>query len=83
MTEDGVHVDGAWDAGCDPDALRRAFGLLEEWVADGVIPGHLLARRPDIATECHRSDALGVEIARHVPYARRDVRTRPGCAPHP
>jgi CubicO group peptidase (beta-lactamase class C family) len=55
MTEQGVHVDGARDAGCEPDALRRAFGLLEEWVADGVIPGAaaVVARGGRVAGEAY------------------------------
>lgn len=35
----GIHLDGARAAGMDPDRLARAFGLLETWVADGVLPG--------------------------------------------
>ena len=42
MAEDvgrGVLLDGARAAGMAPDALRRAFGLLEGWVEEGVLPG--------------------------------------------
>lgn len=55
MTEQGVHVDGARDAGCNPDALRRAFGVLEEWVADGVVPGvaAVVARGGHVAGEAY------------------------------
>lgn len=35
----GMHLDGAGAAGCDADRLRRAFALLDGWVADGVLPG--------------------------------------------
>lgn len=34
-----VIVDGAADASCDPDTLRRAFALLDTWVEEGVLPG--------------------------------------------
>src|SRR5208282_394081 len=33
-----------------------------------------------IATQRHHASALGVEIARYLPYARRDAPTRPACA---
>lgn len=42
MAEDvlgGVWLDGAREAGMAPDSLRRAFGLLETWVEEGVLPG--------------------------------------------
>src|SRR5260370_34890694 len=45
-------------------------------------PGHLLNREAGIATECHHSGALGIEIVRDLAYARRDVRTRPAGATH-
>ncbi|HEX8959249.1 MAG TPA: serine hydrolase domain-containing protein [Solirubrobacterales bacterium] len=35
----GVRLDRAREVGLDPDALRRAFGLVEAWVEDGVLPG--------------------------------------------
>ena len=35
----GVRLDGAREAGMTPDGLRRAFGLLETWVEEGVLPG--------------------------------------------
>lgn len=37
--ERGVLIDGARDSDIDPDQLRRAFGLLDEWIAQGLIPG--------------------------------------------
>src|SRR5262245_30066420 len=55
----GVEVAGARDAGMDPDALRRAFGLLEGWVRDGVIPGAaaLVARGGKVAGEAYLGTA--------------------------
>lgn len=51
----GVHLDGARDAGCDPDALGRAFRLLQEWIDDGVLPGGaaLVTRGGRIAGEAY------------------------------
>jgi CubicO group peptidase (beta-lactamase class C family) len=51
----GVLVDGAGGAGFDADGLRRAFGLLEEWVEAGVLPGAaaLAARGGHIAGEAY------------------------------
>ena len=51
--------------------------------ANSVISGLSARQGACIATECHHSGALGIEIARHLAYARRDVRTRPACAPAP
>ena len=34
-----ILLDGARNAGFDPDTLRRAFALLEEWTEGGVLPG--------------------------------------------
>jgi beta-lactamase class C len=34
-----ISLDGAHDAGFDPDRLRRAFALLAEWTGSGVVPG--------------------------------------------
>jgi CubicO group peptidase (beta-lactamase class C family) len=42
MAEDvarGMSLDRAREAGLSPDALRRAFGLLEGWIEEGVLPG--------------------------------------------
>ena len=33
-----MSLDGAREAGVDPDKLRRALGLLQEWVNDGTLP---------------------------------------------
>src|SRR5919198_1673803 len=51
----GVDVDGARAAAFDPDALRRAFRLLERWVEAGVLPGAaaLVARGGRIAGEAY------------------------------
>ncbi|MGH2458858.1 MAG: serine hydrolase domain-containing protein [Chloroflexota bacterium] len=35
----GVDVARAGEASLDPDGLRRAFGLLEGWIDDGILPG--------------------------------------------
>src|ERR1035441_7610707 len=40
-------------------------------------------RAPQVATECHRTGALGIEIACALAYARIDGRTPPACAPTP
>lgn len=54
---------GARDAGFDPAGLRRAFGLVEKWIAQGVVPGAaaLVARGGQIVGEAylglaHRAD---------------------------
>ncbi len=51
----GVGVDGARAVGIDPDGLRRAFGLLEDWIAAGVLPGAaaVVARGGRIAGEAY------------------------------
>ena len=51
----GLQLDTARAAGLDPDALRRAFGLLEDWVADGVLPAAaaIVARGGQIAGEAY------------------------------
>jgi beta-lactamase class C len=51
----GVSIDGAREAGMNPDALRRAFSLLEGWVAEGTLPGAaaLVARGGVIAGEAY------------------------------
>lgn len=62
MTEQQIlGLDGAREAGCDPDALRRAFTLLDDWVATGVVPGAaaLVARHGRIAGEAYVGVAGG------------------------
>jgi beta-lactamase class C len=51
----GITVEGAADAGLDPDALQRAFGLLAGWTEDGTLPGAaaLIARGGQIAGEAY------------------------------
>lgn len=51
----GVDLAGTREAGTDPDALRRAFGLLEAWIADGVLPGAaaLVTRGGKVAGEAY------------------------------
>ena len=51
----GIAVEGAWDAGFDPQGLRRAFGLLERWIGQDVLPGAaaLVARGGTIAGEAY------------------------------
>lgn len=51
----GITVEGATDAGLDPDALRRAFGLVAGWIEDGTLPGAaaLIARGGRIAGEAY------------------------------
>jgi beta-lactamase class C len=50
-----IALDGARAAGLDPDALRRAFALLEEWVGDGTLPGAgaLVSRNGGLAGEAY------------------------------
>lgn len=54
----GVVVEGAREAGFDPHALRRAFDLIERWVARGVVPGAaaLVARGGQIVGEAYVGD---------------------------
>ncbi len=54
-SERGLLLDGARGAGLDPDVLRRAFGLLQEWVDDGTLPGAaaLIARGGRIGAEAY------------------------------
>ena len=49
-----VDVAGAEAAGMDADALGRAFGLLESWVSESVVPGvaALVARHGQVAGTC-------------------------------
>ena len=51
----GITVEGARDAGFDPQGLRRAFGLLERWIGRDVLPGAaaLIARGGTIAGEAY------------------------------
>jgi beta-lactamase class C len=51
----GVVVDGAREAGFDPHLLRRAFGLVEKWVGQDILPGAaaLVARGGRIAGEAY------------------------------
>jgi beta-lactamase class C len=51
----GIEVDGAAGAGFDAGTLRRAFGLLEQWVEEDVLPGAaaLVARGGRIAGEAY------------------------------
>jgi beta-lactamase class C len=51
----GAVVEGAREAGFEPHALRRAFDLIEHWVARGVVPGAaaLVARGGQIAGEAY------------------------------
>lgn len=51
----GVVLDGAREAGFDPQLLRRAFGLVEQWIARDVVPGAaaLVARGGRIAGEAY------------------------------
>ena len=51
----GVQVDQAREVGFEPDGLRRAFRLLENWAGEGVIPGAgaLIARGGKIAGEAY------------------------------
>ena len=50
-----IEVAGAEAAGMDADALRRAFGLLESWVSESVVPGAaaLVARHGQVAGTCY------------------------------
>ncbi len=52
----GITVEGAADAGLDPDRLRRAFELVAGWTEDGTLPGAaaLVARGGRIAGEAYR-----------------------------
>ncbi|MAG35638.1 MAG: hypothetical protein CL878_05255 [Dehalococcoidia bacterium] len=54
-----VDVAGAEAAGVDAGALRRAFGLLEGWVGDHVVPGAaaLIARHGQVAGTCYAGTA--------------------------
>jgi CubicO group peptidase (beta-lactamase class C family) len=51
----GIQVDGAREAGLDPDGLRRALGLVAEWVDGGILPGAgaVVARGGRIAGEAY------------------------------
>lgn len=51
----GIDVTPAAEAGLNPEKLARAFGLLESWVAEGVLPGAaaLVARGGKLAGEAY------------------------------
>src|SRR5579883_1712527 len=51
----GIDVARASEASLDPEGLRRAFGLLESWIDEGVLPGAaaLVARGGRIAGEAY------------------------------
>jgi CubicO group peptidase (beta-lactamase class C family) len=51
----GAVVEGAREAGFEPHALRRAFDLIEHWIARGVVPGAaaLVARGGRLAGEAY------------------------------
>src|ERR1700674_5326195 len=55
MARRGIDVAAASDAGLDPERLARAFGLLEGWVDEDVLPGvaALVARGGKIAGEAY------------------------------
>lgn len=55
MTTTGLLLDSAYDAGFSPDGLRRAFALLDGWIAQGVLPGAaaLVTRGGRIAGEAY------------------------------
>ncbi|MBI3970645.1 MAG: hypothetical protein HY332_05100 [Chloroflexi bacterium] len=63
MAERGVSLDGARAASFDPDGLRRAFGLLEQWVEDDVVPGAaaIVTRGGRVAGEAY----VGLAVAVH------------------
>src|SRR5712675_3751959 len=68
---------------CIPSPFARLWPVSARW--GGLLtlsfPGHLLDKVSAIATQCDHSGALGVEITRHLAYARRDAQTRRACAP--
>ena len=51
----GTNLENARDCGFDPDRLWRAFGLLDGWIKDGVLPGAaaLVARGGRIVGETY------------------------------
>jgi beta-lactamase class C len=55
MPTRGIDVSGAREAGLSPDRLALAFGLLERWVEEDVLPGAaaLVARGGKIAGEAY------------------------------
>jgi CubicO group peptidase (beta-lactamase class C family) len=55
VTDRGILLDEAAAAGVDPDGLRQAFGLLEEWIGEGMPAGvaALVARGGRIAGEAY------------------------------
>jgi len=60
---------------CIPSPFARLWPVSARW--GGLLtlsfPGHLLDKVSAIATQCDQSGALGVEITRHLAYARRDA----------
>jgi CubicO group peptidase (beta-lactamase class C family) len=62
----GIVTEGARDAGFDPAGLRRAFGLIERWIDQGVLPGAaaLVARNGRIAGEAYLGFARRAEQRR-------------------
>jgi CubicO group peptidase (beta-lactamase class C family) len=61
----GIDVSAARDAGLSPERLTRAFALLEEWIAEDVIPGAaaLVTRGGRIAGEAYLGLANRVKNA--------------------
>src|ERR1035437_8901002 len=55
MVTRGIDVDAAAEAGLNPERLAVAFGLLEQWVEEGVLPGvaAIVARGGKIAGEAY------------------------------
>ena len=51
----GVSVEGAAASGLNPEKLRRAFGLLEQWVDAGILPAAaaLVSRGGQLAGEAY------------------------------
>jgi beta-lactamase class C len=62
----GIVTEGARDAGFDPAGLRRAFGLLERWVEQGILPAAaaLVARGGRVVGEAYVGFANSVEKRR-------------------
>ena len=59
MRERGVRLVEAREAGLDEDGVHRAFGLLEGWIGEGVLPGAaaLIARGGRIVAEAYLGSA--------------------------
>lgn len=60
----GILVNDASGDGHDPAALRRAFGVLNGWVADGIVPGvaALVLHRGVVAGEAYLGTARRGEV---------------------